>query len=474
MGSCALYGWGVLQFGEASALEESGFRGLLVGTAVSFILSIGLLIYGWKGGSDILRRDTMVIVGLSWILSPLIGAIPFVLCDPGLPLIKAIFESVSGLTTTGSTVMSDIEAFPKSVLLWRSVLQYLGGIGIVVLFIAVFAFLGFNNRSLISNESSLNIADSKFSRIADTAKFLLIIYLVLTLLCGGGLVLLGMPVFEAVCHAMTTIATGGFSPKNASIGHYDSVPIEAFISFFMVLSSVSFMLYIFAFRRNFKRLKLEEEAKWYLLMLVLCILAIATNLSMAGEGYSWSESFVEVFFNIVSISTTTGYAASDYDQWPLFSRMVLIILMVIGGCAGSTAGGLKMNRVILFAKLAVRELVLTFRPNQVIRVNLNGKSSDKNIHANITILIALSFVLSGLSCVLVALFEPGLDLLTVFGTVMATIFNTGPGFEGVGPTDHFGNMSNPTLVLLCLLMTIGRLEFFAILVLFLPQLWKRY
>lgn len=471
---CWLYAYYDANHGGATDLEASAMRALMIATLTSFGIGIVQILAGFGTLNEVLRREAMVIVGLSWIEVGILGAIPYVFCDPGLNPVEAIFESVSGFTTTGSTVMTDIEAFPKAILLWRSVTQWLGGIGIIVVFVAVLSFLGVGSRSILQNESSLNISDAGRSRIQDVAFILLKVYLTLSVVCCIGLLGLGMNFYEAVCHTMTTVATGGFSPKNNSIGHYENIWIEAWIAVFMFLSSISFMLYVFVISRRTNRLKSEEEAKYYFLLTVVSCLAIAFDLHLATDDHSYPQAFHEAFFNVISISTTTGFAVSDYDQWPLFSRMLLIILMLIGGCAGSTAGGVKMNRIILFAKISWRELVRSFRPNQVFRIKLNGTAPDEKVFVTTSFFIAMGFIIAGVSTLTVTLFEPSLDLLSSVGCVFGTLFNTGPGFEAVGPTDNFSILNPATQILLSFLMILGRLEFFALLVLFVPSLWRKY
>jgi len=473
MGVCWFYARFDLARGGAGA-ETTADEALGIATAIC--LGVGVLLYlaGAGASTDILRREAIVVVGLSWIEVGLLGSLPYIFSDPGLGVVDAIFESVSGFTTTGSTIMGDIESFPPAILLWRSVSQWLGGIGILVVFVAVLSFLGVGSRSLVQQESSINISDAGVSRIRDVAFTLLKVYLSLSLACGVGLYALGMPAFEAVCHAMTTIATGGFSPKNASIGYYDDLGIELWITLFMFFASIGFMLYIFLLNRKWDRLKAEEEARYYSLLIVGAVLAVALDLMYATTHFDYRDALHDGFFNVVSIGSTTGYAVSDYDEWPLFSKMLLMVMMLVGGCAGSTAGGIKMNRIILFHKIAIRELKRSFRPNQVFRIKLNGVAPDEKVFITTSFFIALGFGVSGVAVLLVSLFEPQLDMISAIGCVFATLFNIGPGFESVGPTDNFGFLAAPTKILLSFLMILGRLEFFALLVLFVPSLWKKY
>lgn len=469
--------WGFAFFewkAEPAADTESARRALGISTILT--IGIGLLLFlpGLRCSPEVLRREAMLIVGLCWIEVSLLGAIPYILCEPGLGFFDAVFESVSGFTTTGSTVMTDIESFPLSILLWRSLSQWLGGIGILVVFVAVLSFLGVGSKSLVQQESSLNISDVGASRIRDVAFTLLKVYLALSAICLVGLIALGMPVFESVCHAMCTIATGGFSPKNLSIGHYDDLGIELWIAVFMFLSSIGFMLYVFLINRNWTRLRAEEEARYYLILLVVAILAIALDLMFASTHFGFRRALHDGFFNVVSLASTTGYGNSDYATWPLFSKMLLMLVMLIGGCAGSTAGGVKMNRVILFLKTARRELIQSFRPNQVFRTRLNGVAPDERVFATTSFFIAMGFVITGAACVVVSLLEPELNMISTIGCVLATLFNIGPGFDAVGPSQNFGFLGSATKVVLSFLMILGRLEFFALLVLFVPSLWKKY
>ena len=474
MGACWGYAAWVADQADATAHDicARNAMGKSIGISIGFGLFLYLVSLGGK--TEVLRREAILIVGLSWIQVSLLGMLPYLLCEQGLGFFDAFFESVSGFTTTGSTIMTDVESFPDAVLLWRSVTQWLGGIGILVVFVAVLSFLGAGSKSLVAQESSLNISDARTSRIRDVAFALLKVYLILTAICAVGLVVLGMPAFEAICHSMCTIATGGFSPKNLSIGHYQDLEIEMWIALFMFLSSIGFMLYVFVVTGNWKRLRKEEEAKYYLILVLVAVFAIALDLMLASTHFGYRQALRDGFFNVISISSTTGFGVSDYSKWPLFSQMLLMLLMLIGGCAGSTAGGIKMNRVILYLKTAQRELVRSFRPNRVFRIRLNGIAPDEQALTTTSFFIALGFVISGAACVVVSLLEPDLNMISTIGCVFATLFNIGPGFEAVGPMENFGFLNPATKMVLSFLMILGRLEFFALLVLFVPSLWKKY
>lgn len=464
-------------FYEMQASPESGRAGLKAlgwSTGITLFVGISGMVAGRGTGNEVLRREAMVIVGVGWLLSALAGALPYLLGEPRLSFAGAYFESMSGFTTTGSSVISDLDPWPRSLLLWRSVTQWLGGVGIVVLFVAVLSFLGVGSRSLMQHESSLNISDAAAVRIRDVAKKLLLVYLGLSALCAVGLWWLGMTPYEAINHAMTTISTGGFSTENKSLAHWSSLTMEMWLTAFMFFGGVSFMLYIFLFTGRWSRLRAEEEARYYLIFLAAVCGAIGLNLHLTHEDTSFLSGVRQAFFTVVSISTTTGFATEDYDQWPTFSRLLVLGLMAVGGCAGSTAGGVKMNRIILFTKISLQELVKSFRPNQVFRLRLNGAAPDESVRLQTMIFISFAFCTCGVTALLVALMEPHLDLTSAFGAVLATLFNVGPGMGQLGPTDNFSGLHSGSLLLLSLVMAIGRLEFYAILVLFLPSLWRRY
>ena len=470
MAACAGYAW----LEPHTDGHDAAVVALGMSTVIVLTLGMALYLFGRKSPNEILRREAIATVGLSWFFSGLAGSLPYILCPPHLPAVGAFFESMSGFTTTGSTVMTDIEAWPSALLLWRSLTQWLGGIGIVVIFVAVLSFLGVGSRTLMRHESSLNISDSSAARVSEIAWTLLKVYIGLTIVCAFGLWAFGMSLFDAANHAMTTISTGGFSTRNASIGHFDSFVIEGWLAVFMFLGSVSFMLYVFIAQRKWNRIQSEEEARYYILLLGFAVAAIGINLWLANVSAGGAQGLRRSFFTVLSISTTTGFGTEDYDQWPVFSKLLLLTLMVIGGCAGSTAGGVKMNRIILFAKISRQELVKSFRPNQVFRLKLNGTTPDESVRLQTAMFMAIALSTIGLAAFAVSLLEPSLDLTSTFGAVLATLFNIGPGLESVGPTDNFSFCQPATLLLLSLLMALGRLEFFVVLVLFLPSLWKRY
>ncbi len=425
------------------------------------------------------KREAIVIVGLGWILCSIFGGLPYLLCSPYLSPAGAFFESASGFTTTGSSVMIVIEQWPRGILLWRATTQLLGGIGILVLFVALLSYIGISSKSLFHNESSFRSGDLGLARIQETAMTMLRIYLGLVLTCLLGLKAMGLTWFNATCHAFTTLSTGGLSPHSQSIGYYaewgNSWLIETWLIIFMAIGSLNFLLFIVALRRSWKRVFSEEDARWFLGICALVTLLIAAGRSY-NDGISFATTIRESAFTVVSIASTTGFGTSDYDQWPTWAKVLIACLMLMGGCAGSTSGGFKVGRLIVFAKSARNEIIKTFRPNQVFRIVVNGNAIDDAARARIMFFLTLYLMICLAATAVVGFLEAGtgISLESCAGTVLATISSIGPGFDAVGPTRNFAELREPTLIFLGWIMILGRLELFALLVLFVPTLWRKY
>lgn len=446
--------------------------------AISTSLTAGsgilLVLLGRNSGREILRREAIAIVGLGWILCAIYGALPYVYCEPRLSFADAFFESMSGFTTTGSTVIGDLTRFPRGILLWRSFSQWLGGMGILVLFVALLSYLGVGSKAIFRHESSAKHGGGVQTRIRDVAMILWKIYLGMSVICCAGLMALGMDLYNAICHTFTTLSTGGFSPHNESIAYFNSVWIELWLILFMILSGASFMLYAWLLRGHWDRWKHEEETKFFLGILLGFTVMITINLLARDPQEHFLHALRAAAFQVASIMTTTGFATEDFDQWPIFSKILLLLMMMIGGCAGSTAGGIKISRWLLFFKTIRMELVAAFRPNKMFSLRLNGRIADDSLKLQTAFFISIAGVTVAFGSALVSLMEPELQVAGCVSSVLATLFNIGPGLGGVGPTHTFAVLGAPTKIFLSLLMALGRLEFFAILVLFLPSLWKKY
>ena len=432
--------------------------------------------------SEILRREAMAIVGLGWVGAAALGSLPFMLCDDALSPAQAFFESMSGFTTTGSTVITHLSDYPDSILFWRAFSQWIGGLGILVLFVALLAILGISGkRALVGGESSLNLSDAPMARLNDLATRLFVVYISLTLVCWAGLWGIGhwiqssdLNIFEALLLSFATVSTGGFAPHDSSIRHYDHPLVECFLIAFMLISSLNMILLINIASGRRENSAGRTEAKAFLGMLAVVIVLIAGDLCIR-TGASPLEALRRVAFPVVSMGSSTGFGTEDYDQWPLFSRGLLLVVMIVGGCSGSTAGGVKMFRIVLAGKLLWQEVIKSFRPQQVFVTRLDGSAVDRDFRARVLIYLVMIGAVLLVSLIVAGFLEPDVgDFTSSFGSVVATFFNMGPGFGDVGPTDNFAKLGSPALLFLSLLMLLGRLEIYVVLALFSRTLWRRY
>jgi trk system potassium uptake protein TrkH len=461
--------------GKPAMLALFQSAGITGGVAALMILG-----GGWRMRvKRIPRREAVVVVGLGWLLCSLLGGVPYMLCAPGLDMAGAFFESASGFTTTGSSVMTDIEIWPRGLLLWRSVTQWLGGIGILVLFVAVLSYLGLGSKSLFQNESSFRGGESGMARIHDTSLALIKIYLSITAICAVGLRAMGLSWFNSACHTMAAVSTGGFSTHNKSVGFYSGWGngwlIELWLTIIMFLCSLNFLLYVVLLRKNWRRLREEEDGRWLLGICLIFILVIASGRAWQGEA-PFVQALRDASFVVVTIVSTTGFGTADYELWPAWSKVLLALLMLMGACSGSTAGGFKVGRLLVFLKSARHEVVRAFRPNLVFRLVVNGNPIKEEARARTMFFLVMYFMICVFSTAVVGFLEAGthISMETCVGAVLATISNIGPGFGTVGPTENFGHFREITQVYLALLMILGRLELFALLVLLFPSAWKRY
>ena len=431
-------------------------------------------------------REAFAIVAAGWIAAPLAGAAAFIVTG-GFPVCDAIFESTSGFSTTGATIIepgmslyggrtlpNGIESLCSGLLFFRSFSHWLGGMGIVVLTIAILPLFNISGQGLFNAESTgLKSTDSKIApRIASSAKILWCVYVILTGLETVLLWLGGMTFFDAVCHSFSTIATGGFSNKTASIGAYHSAYIETVVAVFMFLAGCNFMLHIrFAQSRRLLAYTRDEEFRFYAILAAVASCVVALNLFLANAPPA--EAFRAAVFHVLSILTTTGFATENYAVWPLPCCAILFILMFTGSCGGSTAGGMKCCRVVLVAKHSFSELRRCIFPHLVPDIRLNGERIETPVIQKAAGFLALYFSLSLLFALFAALLSPNMDLLTALSASLACISNIGPGFGMVGPAETCAWMMPAAKLLLSFEMILGRLELFTVLVLFLPSFWKK-
>jgi trk system potassium uptake protein TrkH len=443
-------------------------------SAFALTLSIGFI--SWLPVRSIRRelrlRDGFVVVVMFWTVLSTIGALPFILADdPHLSITDAMFESISGLTTTGATVITHLEVLPKSILYYRQQLQWLGGMGIIVLAVAVLPMLGIGGMQLYRAETPGPMKDSKLTpRITETAKALWYIYLSLTIVCGLAYWLAGMSAFDAVGHAFSTVAIGGFSTHDASMGYFNSSVIDMIAVVFMFLAGVNFSLHFVAFRhRNISGYWRDSEFRFYTLLLSSVILVTVLGLYFTQTYDRWQDALLNGLFQAVSIGTTAGFTTAEFYNWPGFIAISLLFSSFVGGCAGSTGGGIKVIRLLLLVKQGLREITRLVHPNAHIPVRVGSKTVNSRVVEAVWGFFAL--YVASFTVMYLALAATGLDLMTAFSAVAASINNLGPGLGGVGA--HYADMHDPGKWILCFAMLLGRLEIFTLLVLLTPAFWRK-
>jgi trk system potassium uptake protein len=463
-------------------------------TLIAFIEAMALTLaaaglLSWLGrhaSRQLFHREALALVGVGWLLTAWAGSLPYIMAGLLNP-VDAYFESMSGFTTTGSTVLIDIEGAPKSLLFWRSFTHWLGGMGIIVLFIAVLPYLGAGGKQLFKSESPGPDPRGLRPRIKDTASILYKIYFGLTVLETALLMLAGMSLFDALCHTFGTLATGGFSPRADSVAAFDSVAVDSIIIVFMILAGTNFGLFFAMLRGNWKASFRDTEWRVYMLVLLLATLLVTFNLMgaqvpprVAGAPgppaadmpeYGFSHALRMAAFQVVSIMTTTGYCTANFEVWPYFSRALLLVLMFVGGCAGSTGGGLKVVRVVMLLKMAYWKLEGTFRPKTIRPIRISGQIIDEELQRTVYVFFVLHLLIFAGGTVFMSLL--GLPLQTALSSVAATLNNIGPGLEHVGAIENFHFIPAVGKLFLSLCMVMGRLELYSICVLFIPGFWRR-
>ncbi|MBU2711698.1 TrkH family potassium uptake protein [Zooshikella harenae] len=425
----------------------------------------------WKVKQELRIRDGFLVTVLFWTVLATFGTLPlYLMTSPQLSFIDTLFESLSGLTTTGATVITSLDTLPKSILFYRQQLQWLGGMGIIVLAVAILPMLGIGGMQLYRAETPGPIKDTKLTpRITETAKALWYIYLCLTLACFLAYWLAGMSLFDAICHSFSTIAIGGFSTHDASLGYFNNSAIEAICIIFMTLAGINFALHFFAWRhRSVKHYFNDSEVKLYLCLLISISLVAAVVLYFDSP-YNLSESIRYGVFEVVSIATTTGFGTADFSIWPHFLPYLLFWTCFVGGCAGSTAGGIKVIRVLLIFKQGMREIQKLLHPSAIVPIKLGKKAlPERVIEAVWGYFSVYVFIFIALFLTMLAL---GLDLPTSFSTVASCMNNLGPALGDAAA--NYADLPDAAKWILCLAMLLGRLEIFTLLVLFSPSFWRR-
>lgn len=418
------------------------------------------------------HREGMAIVGLGWFAAGFFGALPFWFGDIfGNSFTDCIFESLSGFSTTGSSVLTDIEAVAKGILFWRSLTHWLGGMGIIVLSLAILPFLGVGGMQLYKAEVPGPIPDKLKPRIKDTAMLLWKVYLLFSVIQTVLLMFGGMDLFDALCHTFGTMATGGFSTKNTSVAAFDSVYIDYVITFFMVVAGVNFSLHFLLLSGRPMKMFRDSEFRFFI-GLFLVVTLLITIWTMVGGNYDnvW-DALRYASFQVAAIVTTTGFATADYELWPAVTQAMLLFLMFIGGSAGSTGGGMKVMRIQLLVKHSYKELLQLIHPRSVKQVKISGQVVPGGVLSGVWAFFVLWLMLFTLGAFLVA--ASGVDLVTSFAASLACIGNIGPGVGAVGPTDNFAHLPDLAKWTLTMLMVLGRLEIYTVVILFVPEFWRK-
>jgi len=444
----------------------SGILTLACGLAVSLPTGVR------KKINFIGKRESFISVTFSWLLFALFGSLPFIFSGEIRSFPNAFFESTSGITTTGATILNDIEALPKGVLFWRSLMQWLGGMGIIVFSLALLPLLGGEAAQLFDAESTGLTRDKFRPRVAQMAKRLWGIYLILTILLAVLLFFGHMDPFDAICHAFTTISTGGFSTKQLSVAYWDSTYIEMVLCVFMVIGAINFSLFYFLIKGRFGKFFFDEELRWFLGIILVAVLIVTMGLFLHDTiSIRLKDAFRVAIFQVISIFTTTGFRTGDFVQWGTFFLILFLFLMVVCGCSGSTSGGMKTVRALVLAKNTFGEFGRLLHPRAIIPIRLNGHALSFEV---VQRLLAFAFLY-----IFIILFSWGVFVLAgvpfveALGASITSIGNIGPGFGIYGPSGSFVEISGFVKIYMALLMIVGRLEIFTVLILFTPGFWKK-
>jgi trk system potassium uptake protein TrkH len=448
--------------------RESAGVWFLLTAAIAFIIGTVMTIRNPKS-RKVYAREGFVVVALAWLIMSLIGALPFTLSGDIPNYLDAVFETVSGFTTTGASILPEVESLNHCSLFWRSFTHWVGGMGIFVFMLAVVPLLGGSTFNLMKAESPGPVVGKFVPKIRETAAILYTIYLAITIVECLLLTICGMPFFEAICHTFGTVGTGGFGVKNSGYTEYAPI-LQNITTFFMIACGVNFQFYYYLVGKRFKLAFSMSEVKAYLIIILVAIVLIAFNIR--GMYGTTEEAVRHSAFQVGTIITTTGYATTDFDKWPAFSQSILVLLMMCGACAGSTGGGIKVSRIVLLFKTIHKELSKIIHPRFIKKIQFDGVSVAHETVRNTNVFIAVYCVIFALSVLCISVDNH--DFTTNFTAVTATINNIGPGLSLVGPTQNFGFFSPFSKIVLIFDMLAGRLELFPMLLLFAPHVWKRY
>ena len=448
---------------------DSDYLALLISAGIT-LLSGFIAFRATHFDRDLRPKEAFAVVTFGWTLFSLFGSLPYIISGAIPSFTDAFFETMSGFTTTGATILTDIESLPHGLLFWRNLTQWIGGMGIILLSLAILPFLGVGGMQLFKAEVPGPVADRLTPRIAQTAKILWGVYV---LLSGAETVLLmfgGMNLLDALGHTFSTMATGGYSTRNSSVAAYDSAYIDYVIIFFMIIAGTNFTLHYRFIRRDWKTYFRNQEFLFFISIIGLATLIIGLDVFF-NQYRNFPLALRKTLFQVMAILTGTGYATADYEKWTFTSQFVLFMMMFMGGCAGSTTSGMKIMRIFLLVKFAFSEITRLVHPHAVVRVRIGDTVVPRDVMANV-LEFSVLFILLFITGVLI-MSAMGLDMATSFGAVVATLANVGPGLGDVGPTDNYAHIPIAGKWFLTLLMLIGRLEVFTVIILFFPSYWQK-
>lgn len=451
--------------GDASAIFSAAVVTILVG-AISWW-------YKFKAQENVGKREGYLIVVLGWLAMASFSTLPYLFSGVFTSMDNAFFESMSGLTTTGASVLNDIEAVPEGILFWRSLTQWIGGMGIIVLMVAIFPLLGIGGVELFVAEAPGSTLEKIHPRIKEIAKRLWLIYMGLTTILTFVLYFLGMSFFDAINHALTTMATGGFSTKNTSVAHFTSPAIQYTITIFMFLAGINYTVLYYGLTGKFKKVWLSDEFKTYVTLVLILMVVVTAGIYNVTD-LPLEQAFRDATFQIISVITTTGFASADYTSWSESLTLLFFILLFLGACAGSTSGGIKLIRHLVFLKNSFLEFKRLLHPNALIRVKIDNKvvASKTITHILVFLLIYLMLFIVGSLVMVIVLKDFDQPLLSAIGAVATSLGNVGPGIADLSPVDNFSGVPSVGKWILTFLMLMGRLELFTILIIFTPYFWK--
>ncbi len=440
---------------------------------IAIILVVAIPLSVLKSNSQFFAKEGFVIVASIWVLFCLFGSLPLYFSGHFNSYVDCLFEITSGFTTTGASILTDIEALPRGILLWRSFSSWLGGMGVLILTLAFLPNAGKRAHNIMQAESPGPVKNKFVPKTSSSSKILYSIYVILTVAEIVALCIAGMPAYDSIVHSFATICTGGFSIKNTSIGAYNSATFDTIISIFIVLSAINFSYYFLLVTKRVRSVLSSDELRTFIGILFVSITLITINLFVSShditqQGLGTTLRYVS--FQVFSIASTTGFSTADFNLWPQFSRILLLILMVIGGCAGSTAGGIKVSRFLLLSRSISRDLKKLSHPRSLKVVKLDGKVVDDPTIERVLVFFACHATILAITCLIVSL--DNFSFTTTVTAVFASIGNIGPGLDLVGPMGNYATFSDLSKIALSLCMLIGRLEIFPILILFMPSTWR--